>query len=199
MEWYPFELGDHESLSADIAVGDPERGAPEVEISRFDGNGELIATVLGNEFESELLFAEAPAAADLGPVDLGPLDALLGGDSTWVGFDHAIPAADLIDALMAEDVLEASAVFADSVVIGESSDDAGTVERVVVSDSTETLDLSDVLAGGDLSGAVSVFAPSASDGDVMARFIGSGEIVPGVSVVLESAGSDDIYFIDFII
>ena len=100
---------------------------------------------------------------------------------------------------MAEDVLEPALMFDDSVVIGESSDDAGTVERVVVSDSTETLNLSDVLADSDLAGTVSVFAPSASDSDVMARFIGGGEFVPGVSVVLESAGSDDIYFIDFII
>ena len=217
MEWFPFELGEGGTLSLDIDIGNPDLETPEIQIARYDDGGELVAAEIVDDVveAAAQLPADTPTGAAQPAADpLDALDAVFDGDADpiWVGFDNAVPTT--APAEVAND--GAVSLFEDTVVIADTvADDAADSDGDAVVDapvagaepafaSTETLNLADVFGEdpGDVSQALQLPETALEPADAVPTansVLGETEFGQGVVVVLGGEGSDDLYYIDYII
>jgi len=215
MEWFPFELSEGGTLSLDIDIGNPDLETPEIQIARYDDDGNLVAAVTVDDIVEAA--AQLPADTSAGaaqPADiadpLDALDAVFDGDADpiWIGFDDAVPtAAPATSAEVAND--GAVSLFEDIVVIADA--DTDTDGDAVVDDTpmaaaapTETLNLADVFGedSGDTSQALQLPNSALEPADAMSTansVLGDAGSGQGVVVVLGGEDSDDLYYIDYII
>ena len=217
MEWFPFELGEGEALSLDIDIGNPDLETPEIQITRYDDGGELVAAVTVDDIVEAAAQppADTPAGAAQPAAIADPLDALdavFDGDADpiWIGFDNAVPTT--APAEVANDgaisLFEDVVAIADVDAVADSDGDAVVESPVAAAEpafaSAETLNLADVFGEdpGDVPQALQLPEAALEPADAVSTansVLGETEPGHGVVVVLGGEDSGELYYIDYII
>ena len=167
---------------------------PEVQIELYAASGELISEGVGAAEVSLDAIAPDDVADDVA-LDAGealPLEAMSGEDWTWIGADHVVAASEVVAAQDGGVETPAPWLFGDTLVIAESAQDAEAVEHALAPEPTDSLTMSEVFGatGGD-----------APPGLGTPGTAGAGEVdySHGVVVVLGHEGSEELYYIDYIV
>lgn len=202
MDWYPFNLGEGQALSLEIDIGDPDVEVPVVRIAVYDGDGEPI--VDDGAVTAEAL-AEAPLdaiAADAtfdAMFDSGgasPIAAMVAEDQIWIGSDQVVAASDIVSAEDGGEESPAPWLFGDTLVIAESAAEAEAVEHALAPEPTDSLTMSDVFGAAEDDVPRVLGTPA---GNTPATTAGTVDHSHGVVVVLGHEGSEELYYIDYII
>lgn len=206
MDWYPFNLGEGQALSFEVDIGDPAVEVPEVRIAVYDGDGAPIVDDGAAEALAEVsLDATTPDAtfdamfdAMLDSGGAFPIAAMVAEDQIWIGSDQVVAASDVVAADDGGSGEESPApwLFGDTLVIAESAAEAEAVEHALAPEPTDSLTMSDVFgaAGDDVPLVLGTPA-----GNTPAAAAGAVDHSHGVVVVLGHEGSEELYYIDYII